>query len=186
MPPSRQTQFPPLTVSRSALLHRGRDDTFRDVIQTLVDFSSRLSRIRETLAQQAGLSPPQYRLLMELARRKQSRPTVSEVAAALDVSLPFVTTETRRLEKAGLLKKTGNAEDRRRVDLALTDKGKGIIEALAPMQRAVNDTLFREFSGSDMKALGRFARALLSASLEGLAQAQQPTQESRPHKPRAR
>jgi len=51
-----------------------------------------------------------------------------------------------------------------------------VIETLAPMQRAVNDTLFKEFSGADMKALGRFARALLDASQEGLAQAKRPVQ----------
>jgi DNA-binding MarR family transcriptional regulator len=168
------------------LLRGGRDDAFRDVIQDMVDFSSRLSQIRETLARQVGLTPPQYRLLMELARRSQSRPTVGEVAEALNVTLPFITTETRRLAAAGMLKKTGNAKDRRRVDLALTDKGKAVIEALAPMQRAVNDALFREFGASDLKALGRFARALLAASPEGLAQAQRAAQKTSPHKPRAR
>src|SRR5260221_1735555 len=97
MPPSRQPKFPPLTVSRAALLQGGRDDAFRDVIQDLVDFSSRLAQIRETLARQVGLSPPQYRLLMELAHWSQTKPTVGEIAEALNVSLPFITTETRRL-----------------------------------------------------------------------------------------
>src|SRR5712675_755109 len=130
MPPSRQPKFPPLTVSRAALLQGGRDDAFRDVIQDLVDFSSRLAQIRETLARQVGLSPPQYRLLMELAHWSQTKPTVGEIA------------------------------------------------------EAVNDTLFKEFSGADMKALGRFARALLDASQEGLAQAKRPVQKPRP--PRSR
>ena len=184
MPPSRQPKFPPLTVSRPALLQGGRDDAFRDVIQDLVDFSSRLAQIRETLARQVGLSPPQYRLLMELAHWSQTKPTVGEIAEALNVSLPFITTETRRLASAGLVRKIGNAKDRRRVDLSLTEKGKAVIETLAPMQRAVNDTLFKEFSGADMKALGRFARALLDASQEGLAQAKRPVQKPRP--PRSR
>src|SRR3981189_2031220 len=97
MPPSRQPMFPPLTVSRAALLQGGRDDAFREVIQDLVDFSFRLAQIRETLARQVGLTPPQYRLLMELAHRSQTKPTVGEIAEALNVSLPFITTETRRL-----------------------------------------------------------------------------------------
>jgi hypothetical protein len=57
-PPSRQPQFPPLTISRAALLEGGRDDTFRNVIQDLVDFSFRLAQIRERLAGQAGFTPP--------------------------------------------------------------------------------------------------------------------------------
>jgi len=76
-------------VSRAALLQGGRDDAFRDVIQDLVDFSSRLAQIRETLARQVGLSPPQYRLLMELAHWSQTKPTVGEIAEALNVSLPL-------------------------------------------------------------------------------------------------
>lgn len=186
MPRSRQTQFPPLTISRSALLRGGRDDTFRNVIQDLVDFSFRLAEIRETLAQQAGLTPPQYRVMMELARRSQLKPAVGEIAEALNVSLPFITTETRRLAAAGLIKKIGNAKDRRRVDLSLTDKGKAVIEMLAPMQRAVNDALFSEFNAADMKALGRFAHALLAASPEGLAQARRPAPKPRPHKAAAK
>jgi DNA-binding MarR family transcriptional regulator len=184
MPPSRQPMFPPLTVARAALLQGGRDDAFREVIQDLVDFSFRLAQIRETLARQVGLTPPQYRLLMELAHRSQTKPTVGEIAEALNVSLPFITTETRRLAAAGLVRKIGNAKDRRRVDLSLTDKGNAVIEALAPMQRAVNDTLFKEFSGADMKALGRFARALLDASQEGLAQAKRPVQKPRSQRSR--
>src|SRR6187402_2193259 len=119
MPPKRQSQFPPLTISRPALLKGGRD-----VIQNLVDFSFGLAQIRETLARQAGLTPPQYRLLMELARWAQTKRTVGEIAEALNVSLPFITTETRRLAAAGLIRKISNAEDRRRVDLSLTEKGK--------------------------------------------------------------
>jgi DNA-binding MarR family transcriptional regulator len=108
----------------------------------------------------------------------------AEIAEALNVSLPFITTETRRLAAAGLVRKIGNAKDRRRVDLSLTDKGKAVIETLAPMRRAVNDTLFKEFIGVDMKALGRFARALLDASQEGLAQAKRPVQKPRPARSR--
>jgi DNA-binding MarR family transcriptional regulator len=184
MPLPRQPIFPPLTVSRAALLQGGSDDAFREVIQDLVDYSFRLAQIRETLARQVGLTPPQYRLLMELAHWSQSKPTVGEIAEALNVSLPFITTETRRLAAAGLVRKIGNAEDRRRVDLSLTDKGSAVIETLAPMQRAVNDTLFKEFSGADMKALGRFARALLDASQEGLALAKRPVQKPRSQRSR--
>ena len=171
---SEVQSFPPLTATRPAMLRGGRDDDFRRVIQDLVDFSSRLSQIRETLARQVGISPPQYKLLMELAHWSKSKPAVSDLAMSLGVTLPFVTTETSRLETAGLVRKSTNSTDKRRVDLALTEKGKKIIGALAPAQRAVNDTLFREFSAGDMKTIGRFARALLAASADGLVLAGRP------------
>jgi len=169
MPAPRHNAFPPLTISRRELLSDGGDDAFREVIGDLVDYAMRLARVRELLARQAGLTPPQYKLLMELAHWRETRPTISEIAAALHVTLPFITTETNRMVDAGLLKKTNNTDDRRRVHLALTEKGRAVIRTLAPHQSAVNDALFREIGAADMKALGRLARKLLAGSDEGLA-----------------
>ena len=43
----------------------------------------------------------------------------------------------------GLVEKTPNPEDRRRVRLKVTDKGHALLSELAPVQREVNDLLFQ-------------------------------------------
>jgi DNA-binding MarR family transcriptional regulator len=64
------------------------------------------------------------------------------IAAHLHLSGAFVTIETGKLLKLGLLTKRQDAKDRRRVCLAITKKGVELLRLLAPIQAQVNDVLF--------------------------------------------
>jgi DNA-binding MarR family transcriptional regulator len=163
----------PSTVSRKELLINGSDDHFRKVLEDLVDFSDRLRKIRQALAQRIQLTPPQYTVLMTMAHSNKDAFSIGDMAAAMRVSVPFVVQETNRLEAKGLVSKSTDPEDRRRVILMLTDLSKGLLSDVSPIQVKVNDALFATISRSNLLKLGEIAAALLSSCDEGLNKATQ-------------
>jgi DNA-binding MarR family transcriptional regulator len=150
----------PSTVSRKELLINGSDDHFRKVLEDLVDFSDRLRKIRQALAQ-------------TMAHSNKEAFSIGDMAAAMRVSVPFVVQETNRLEAKGLVSKVTDSEDRRRVILMLTDLSKGLLSDVSPIQVKVNDVLFATISRSNLLKLGEIAAALLSSCEEGLNEATQ-------------
>ncbi|MGH8669091.1 MAG: MarR family winged helix-turn-helix transcriptional regulator [Burkholderiales bacterium] len=131
---------PPLTVSRPALLAGGSDADFRQLIHDLIAYGHRLDACRDAFAAIIGVSGAQYEILM-LASRADALP-VGEVAARLHRSGAFITIEANKLAERGILAKSSDPSDGRRVLLSLTSKGAGLVERLAPHQRRINDVLF--------------------------------------------
>jgi DNA-binding MarR family transcriptional regulator len=157
--------FPPLTVSREALLRNGSDRAFRILVDQLLTFGVELRKAREALAQALGVTPPQYRILMAIARHTGPEAiSVSEVAESLCVSLPFVVKQTRLLMDNGRLVKRIDASDRRRVQLILTRRSIQAIGKLASVQVGVNDTLFGSLSRKDVEILSRLLAGLIASA----------------------
>lgn len=161
----------PLTTSRPALLLENSDRAFREMVDELVAFSSRLQEIRGAVARAMHLTPPQYNILMSLAQIDEAV-TVGDLAERLRVSVPFIVTETRRLEALGLLEKRADLEDRRRVHLVLTDKASAALREVAPLQVRVNDVLFETLGAREMQSLKRLTRGLLGSCEAALQLAQ--------------
>jgi DNA-binding MarR family transcriptional regulator len=169
----------PLTASREELLIDGRDDRLRALLGHLVSFAGELQEIRATIARRMGVTPPQYNILMSLVQAGGEQVTVRRLAERLHVSVPFIVTETGRLEEAGLLHKRADQEDRRRVFLELSEEGLNAVSAIAPVQKGVNDVLFGSLSRADFEALERLTRGLLDSCPQALAQALPPTSKAR-------
>ena len=159
--------FPPLTISRPELLDQGSDGTFRGLVDDLLAFGSQLQRAREALARSLGVAPPHYNILMAVARA--ARPggaSVSDIAAALNVSVPFVVTQTGQLVQSGLLHKGVDPSDRRRVNMVLTERSREALDRLAPEQVRINDVLFATLSRQDMDRLRQQIGKLLASASE--------------------
>lgn len=130
----------PLTVSRSALLAKGSDAQFRQLIHDLIAYGHRLDACRDAFAAIIGVSGVQYEILMLVSRGNAF--SVGEVAARLHRSGAFITIEANKLAERGVLAKSSDPSDGRRVLLTLTSKGSSLVERLAPHQRRINDVLF--------------------------------------------
>ncbi len=76
------------------------------------------------------LTPRQHEVLSLLSRRQQW--SVGEIAAALGVSSPAATKAVVRLESKGLVRRSENEMDRRRVDVRLTSVATGSMQFSAP------------------------------------------------------
>ncbi|MFT0862447.1 MarR family winged helix-turn-helix transcriptional regulator [Ancylobacter sp. G4_0304] len=164
-------QHRPLTTSRPALLQDNGDNEFRQMVSELVDFSGRLQEIRAAVARAMHLTPPQYNIIMSLAQADDQM-TVSDLAERLRVSVPFIVTETRRLEEVGMLEKRADLADRRRVNLYLTEKAWEALRDVASVQVCVNDVLFETLGVREMRLLTRLIRGLLDSCDIALERAQ--------------
>lgn len=92
---------------------------------------ARLSRIVEKACQDSGLSLPQYRLLVFVARRPQR---AGELATRSAVSRPALTDLVDGLERLGFIRRAPVEGDRRGISLELTSKGS---KAVAETERAL-------------------------------------------------
>jgi DNA-binding MarR family transcriptional regulator len=133
----------PVTVSRPALLERGSDRRFRQLVYDLLTIATRMDLVRAYLGRQIGLSGPQYSLIIAVAHLQgENGVSVGSVAGALHVSSAFITVETGKLARRGLLWKRPNPADRRSVLLTLSSRGRLAIDGLNTKICAVNDQFF--------------------------------------------
>ncbi len=88
--------------------------------------AARLSKRLEVTLGEVDLSLPQYRLLIFLSRRAEM---ASGLAGRLAVSPPTVTTLVDGLVARGLVERTPDADDRRKVRHELTHAGRRSLDA---------------------------------------------------------
>jgi DNA-binding MarR family transcriptional regulator len=153
----------PLTVSRPELIVNGSDREFRELVHNLFGFFALHERIRVGHAKFIGLAGIEYTVLIAVGHLAiEGDVNVKTVADHLHLSGAFITTTTRRLLQLGLIHKTTDTADRRRVTLTVSGKGRAALEKLAPVQRRINDVEFGSLSRKDFLALNR----LLSGMIE--------------------
>jgi DNA-binding MarR family transcriptional regulator len=102
---------------------------------------ARLARVAEQTCQSTGISLPQYRLLVSASGGSQR---ASELAAAVGVSRPTLTSLVDGLEQARLLRRVPVPTDRRGICLELTEEGRA---ATARAERALTARLLRLIDG---------------------------------------
>lgn len=109
----------------------------------MLAFAADIEAVRGGFARLVGLTGSQYTILMSVSHLQRSGDvSVNMVAEHLHLSGAFVTIETGKLIKKGLLDKRQDPLDRRRVCLSISSKGIDLLHTLAPTQVAVNDVLF--------------------------------------------
>ena len=77
------------------------------------------------------ISVSEWRVVAHLSQADSV--SVREIHKRVDMDKPKVSRAASRLEAAGYITKTINPGDRRLVELSLTDKGRVMIDALAPI-----------------------------------------------------
>ena len=146
----------PLTALRPELLSDGNDQEFRQLIHSLFTFSAQLETVRSGFASVIGLSNVQYTILVSVAHLQSEQAVeVNTIARQLHLVGSFVTAETGKLVKKGLIEKRVNPDDRRRVIMSVTPKGREKLTALAPIQQRVNDVLFESIQPGQLQELLR-------------------------------
>ena len=78
-----------------------------------------------------GISVSEWRVVAHLSQADSV--SVREIHKRVDMDKPKVSRAASRLEAAGYITKTINPNDRRLVELSLTEKGRAMIDALAPI-----------------------------------------------------
>jgi MarR family transcriptional regulator, organic hydroperoxide resistance regulator len=160
----------PLTVSRPELLNHGTDRDFRRFVHNIFAFMARHEAIRDGHARQIGLAGVEYTILISIGHLGlDSDVNVKTVADHLHMSGAFITTVTSKLQGLGLVEKTQDSVDRRRISLAITEKGKALLRKLAPYQSEINDVEFASLSRDDFQLASRILEELIASSDKAVA-----------------
>jgi DNA-binding MarR family transcriptional regulator len=151
-----------MTVTRPELLVNGSDAEFRTLVHRLMSFSRYINAIRDGFGSLVGISGVQFEIMMWVGRLQGADGiTVGEVSTAMRQSGAFTTIETSKLVDKGLLEKSADLTDRRRVRLRITEAGSELVRSLATYQRRINDTLFASIKFDELRELNGTLRELL-------------------------
>jgi DNA-binding MarR family transcriptional regulator len=156
----------PLTISRPEMLVNGSDRDFRRLVHNLFGFLARHEAVRSGHGARIGLVGIEYTALISIRHlsAEEGDVSVNRVADHLHLSGAFVTTVTNKLLKRGLIHKTTDPADRRRVRLEVSDKGSALLAKLAPVQRRVNNVQFDCLSARDFRQLLDITERLIDSS----------------------
>lgn len=148
------TENPDLDITTKALAMRIRR------IAHLVDRAMR----RELAA--TGVEPWEIEVLLSLRRAGDRRRSAGELARESQVTSGAITNRVDRLERRGWVLRTIDPDDRRQVQVTLTDDGVAQADRIIA---AKNETEERIFAGVDRRTLERVTTDLrkVLASLEG-------------------
>jgi DNA-binding MarR family transcriptional regulator len=132
--------------------------------------SQHLARVMGETFARHGLSGASFDVLATLRR---SGPPYSlspgDLLATMMITSGTMTNRIDQLEKAGLVARSGNPQDRRSVLISLTEKGRAIIDAAVTDHVATQARLTGILSGEENEALNALLRKYL-AGFEGKEQ----------------
>lgn len=131
------------TATRSALLVDGSDVQLRKLIYDLFTVGERLATVRRYLGEQLDISGPQFSVLTSIREiQGDTGATVGDVARHLHITSPFVVTESRKLQRKGLLDRRPDERDGRVARLRLSSQGEEALAGLMPELQRINDIFF--------------------------------------------
>ncbi|MFD7919223.1 MarR family winged helix-turn-helix transcriptional regulator [Streptomyces sp. NPDC059740] len=131
-----------------------------------LEASNRVNRrLEQQLKEDAGLSHPQYEILVRLEAAPGHEIRMTELAESLLTSKSGLTYQVGRLEARGLVDRRSCPTDERGVVAALTEEGARTLRAAAPGHvAAVRESLIDVLSPQELDALadglGRVGRRL--------------------------
>ncbi|GLX94580.1 MarR family transcriptional regulator [Herbidospora sp. NBRC 101105] len=110
--------------------------------------------VEQQLREEGGLSSVQFQLLARLAHGPGAL-TMTELADGVVYSRSGLTYQAGLLEKAGLIERGPSPGDERAIQVAITQKGRDLVEHVLPGHaEVVRSMLFDPLAEADVEALG--------------------------------
>ncbi|MBB6671229.1 MarR family transcriptional regulator [Cohnella nanjingensis] len=97
------------------------------------------------------LTAPQFYIIQILAA--EGSRNCSELAAALDITLPAVTNLSNKLVRKGYVERLASESDRRSVYLRLTDEGRQVQQRLEERYKELTGGMWADFTDAEMDML---------------------------------
>lgn len=144
-------EMPPRSAASSAAKNQ---EMVRRFAWEIASISVHLEDIRQFWARTLGITGPQWMVLTAIADLdKEQGVAVNAVSKMLHVDPSFVTTQSKLLEKKGLLRRKPSPSDARVVLMSLTDKTSKHLASLAEHQESLAEFVFEEFSDRELTDL---------------------------------
>ena len=110
----------------------------------------------------AGLTNNQYNVLRILRGSHPSRLACSEIAERMIARDPDITRLIDRLSRRGLVARARSRQDRRIVEVAITDKGREMLRSLDPHVNRMPQAVLGHLGAARLKQLGRLLEHVIS------------------------
>lgn len=125
----------------------------KEMFHELAHFRHKLRkflRFSEDAARACGITPQQHQLVLGIAGFAHSgKASISEIADFLQERHNSVVGLVDRAEQSGLVQRAERAEDRRVVEVSLTDRGEEVLKTLSLLHHQEVKRLRRDFLGAD-------------------------------------
>jgi DNA-binding MarR family transcriptional regulator len=158
-----------MTTTREELLIGGNDSAFRDLVHGMLALSARHEEIRNGHGAYIGLPGAQYTVLIAISHLSEQPATIKAIAQHLRVTSTFITAETNKLRRAGLITKIRSAADSRVVQLQVTDAGSALLDRLSLVQQQVNDRQFARLTREEFLEFSRLVKLMIENSDDAIA-----------------
>ncbi len=137
--------------------------------------------MKRYLGKRLGLTGPQYTIMMAVKELQgEMGVSVGRVGEYLHVTGTFVTIESGKLLKKGLMEKRSDAQDGRVSLLSLSPKGAKALQSLFPELQQINDVFFELNSRTEFERLCKSLEKLVGNSQRALALVNAARDEARP------
>lgn len=125
----------------------------------LAVLSERISRrLALDYGRSHGISLPEWRVLVHLARCKQA--SVREIHDYANLEKPRVSRTVAKLQKAGLVRKIINRQDSRLVEISLTGRGRTVLSEIVAVALEFEARLVQALSEEELATLVGIAEKL--------------------------
>ncbi|MDJ1134943.1 MarR family winged helix-turn-helix transcriptional regulator [Streptomyces iconiensis] len=122
-----------------------------------------LATLNREMQADAGLSNPDYQVLVVLTDSEEGRIRVSDLAASLQWERSRVSHHVARMEKRDLVTRLGCPDDGRGAFVRISETGRAAIERAAPGHvRAVRRLVFDALTADEVAQLGEIFQRLRS------------------------
>ena len=137
----------------------------KTLIEQFREIQPKFTRFYTRMLSQAGLTQPQYAVLLELLQVYPAPMTMTAISCKLYISKPAVTNLADRLEKSGYLKRVSHPNDRRISLLRILPPGKKAAEKIRARFLNVMVSAVRPLHESEKKSVQKFY-SILSKSVD--------------------
>ena len=141
-------------------------EELQDIDHLIASLATAASKASAAVLAPYGLSPLEFGIL-DWCRRGEAN-SVSDLAAAFPFDTSVISRQASRLVSLGLLHKGRAADDRRRVELTLTDEGLALAQRLEEPVRNSRARITQGVGEEEWSAFAATAYKIL-ANLEGMS-----------------
>ena len=134
------------------------------IVRDYRSVSRALDRVILPVIIEQGLTMAQFKALLAIGSQSETGMTVGLLASELGIAQPTASALVERLTVAGLVGRSADSTDRRRVLLRLTPAGEDLVAELRFGRRQTFDDWLARMGADDLAALGRGLSALARAS----------------------
>ena len=140
-----------------------RDWAASRAIVGILRADSKAAQALERALGEAGLTLPQFNVLMVLAASPEGRLPIYELNAQLVSTPPNTSWLSDRMQERGVVRKSRSPDDGRVVVMTLTAKGWAILATAAPLVFDAERELLSGFTRAELRTLGALLSRLVGA-----------------------